>query len=192
MFYARRRSAGMISGRGTNCTLTRDTADALNEYQQFIQKDPDYYEGYFNAGDALFRQEQYEGALDMYKKAQELNPRDPDIQYNIDLTQKKLSQKSKGKSQKDDKNKNGTERAAGTAKPELKRQKSKRGSERTGTAATGPTAAGQSGPAGRHGARNPELKGPAFRHDGGRGAGVIERETGPGKTIKGIFRQAIQ
>jgi Ca-activated chloride channel homolog len=85
--------------------------DALNQYQDFIQKNPEYYEGYFNAGNALFRQEQYDSALGMYKKAQELNPKDADVQYNIDVTEQKLkekqdeSQKSKGKSQKEDQNK---------------------------------------------------------------------------------------
>jgi Ca-activated chloride channel family protein len=90
---------------GNKLYLDGKYQDALSRYQQFIQKNPDYYEGYFNAGDALFRQEQYDGALNMYKKAQELNPKDPDIQYNIDVTQKKLSQKAKGKSQKEDQNK---------------------------------------------------------------------------------------
>jgi Ca-activated chloride channel family protein len=69
--------------------------DASGQYQQFIQKNPEYYEGYFNAGNALFRQEQYDKALGMYKKAQELNPKDPDVQYNIDVTQKKIEEKKK-------------------------------------------------------------------------------------------------
>ncbi len=90
---------------GNKLYLDGKYQDALSQYRQFIQKNPDYYEGYFNAGNALYRQEQYDGALNMYKKAQELNPKDPDIQYNIDVTQNKLSQKSKVKSQNEDKNK---------------------------------------------------------------------------------------
>jgi Ca-activated chloride channel homolog len=90
---------------GNKLYLDGKYQDALGQYRQFIQKNSDYYEGYFNAGNAFFRQEQYDAALNMYKKARELNPKDPDIQYNIEVTQKKLSQNSKGKSQKEDQNK---------------------------------------------------------------------------------------
>lgn len=111
---------------GNKLYLNGKYQDALGQYQEFLQKNPGQYEGYFNAGNAFFRQEQYESALNMYKKARELNKKDPDIQYNIDVTQKKLkeqqsqcdnpnqdkngqnkqdgkqSQNSKGKSQKGD------------------------------------------------------------------------------------------
>ena len=35
-------------------------SDALNEYSRFIMNKPDYYEGYYNAGNSLFRQEKYQ------------------------------------------------------------------------------------------------------------------------------------
>ena len=89
---------------GNKLYLDGKYQDALNQYQDFIQKNPDYYEGYYNAGNALFRQEQYTGALGMYKKAQELNPKDPDVQYNIDVTQKKMQEKQ-DQNKNQDKNK---------------------------------------------------------------------------------------
>jgi tetratricopeptide (TPR) repeat protein len=75
---------------------------ALSSYGDFIKERPKYYEGYFNAGDALFRNEQYEDALEMFKKALELKPKDENIQYNINLTEQKL--KEQQKNNKDRKN----------------------------------------------------------------------------------------
>ncbi|HRU40317.1 MAG TPA: tetratricopeptide repeat protein, partial [Candidatus Goldiibacteriota bacterium] len=84
---------------GNKLYLNGKYNEALGQYQNFLKNEPDRYEGYFNAGNALFRQEQYDQALGMYKKAQELNPKDPDIQHNIEVTNEKIRQKAENKGQ---------------------------------------------------------------------------------------------
>ncbi|MEI7542562.1 MAG: tetratricopeptide repeat protein [bacterium] len=83
--------------------LQGDYAKAMDGYAQFIKNKPNYFEGYYNAGNALYRQEQYENALKMYNKAQELNPKDEDTKINIQLTEKKIKQKDENKDKKDNK-----------------------------------------------------------------------------------------
>jgi tetratricopeptide (TPR) repeat protein len=136
---------------GNKLYLDGKYQDALSQYQQFIQKNPDYYEGYFNAGNALYRQEQYDGALSMYKKAQEINPKDPDIQYNIDITQNKLSQKSKVKSKKEDENKQQSQQ--GQQGQNGQQQQSQNGQQKQGQQQSAQQQQGQKGQTGN---RKPE------------------------------------
>lgn len=78
---------------------------ALKEYFEFINKNNDYYEGYYNAGNAYFRMGDYQKALDMYKKAFELNNKDEDVLHNIKVTEEKLK-KQQDQSQCNSKNQN--------------------------------------------------------------------------------------
>src|ERR1035437_9667705 len=91
---------------GNKSYLDGDYAKALEGYSKFIKDKPDFFEGYYNAGNALFRPEQYEDALKMYNKALELNPKDEDTKVNIEVTQEKMKEQEKNKDKKDNKKDN--------------------------------------------------------------------------------------
>ncbi len=91
---------------GNKSYISGDYQRALDEYSIFIKDKPDFFEGYYNAGNAMFRQELYEDALKMYKKSLELNPKDEDTKINIEVTQEKLKEKEKNKDKKDNKKDN--------------------------------------------------------------------------------------
>lgn len=95
--------AGNSFKEGNTSYLQGDYVKAMDGYAKFIKNKPNYFEGYYNAGNALYRQEQYENALKMYNKAQELNPKDEDTKKNIQLTEKKIKQKENNKDNKDKK-----------------------------------------------------------------------------------------
>jgi len=81
--------------QGNEYYLKGQYQDALKEYSDFVNKNPDRYEGFYNLGNALFRSEQYDKALAAYNYALKLKPDDEDIQYNIDITKKKLEEQQK-------------------------------------------------------------------------------------------------
>ncbi len=81
--------------QGNEYYLGKKYDKALDKYSDFVKKNPDYYEGYYNAGNSLFRQGKYKEALSMYEKARELKPDGPDIKYNIKVAEKKLKEKQK-------------------------------------------------------------------------------------------------
>jgi len=85
--------------QGNEYYLDKKYDKALEKYSGFVKKNPDYYEGYYNAGNSLFKQGKYKEALSMYKKARELKPDDPDIEYNIKVAEKKLKEKQKQQKQ---------------------------------------------------------------------------------------------
>jgi|DewCreStandDraft_4_1066084.scaffolds.fasta_scaffold01831_11 Ca-activated chloride channel family protein len=77
---------------GNELYLKGKYQDALKEYGEFINKNNDYYEGYYNAGNAYFRMGDYQKALEMYKKAYELNSKDEDVVHNMKVAEEKLKQ----------------------------------------------------------------------------------------------------
>ena len=87
--------------QGNDKYFSGDYDAALQDYSKFIQNNKKKYEGYYNAGNALFRQEKYEDALNMYNKALELNPKDEDTKYNIEVTQERIKNQPKDKNKQD-------------------------------------------------------------------------------------------
>ena len=79
--------------------------EALKEYSEFLNKNPDYYEGYYNAGNAFFRKGEYDKALEMYNKALQLKPNDEDIKHNIEVAKRKMQEKQQN-NQQENKNNN--------------------------------------------------------------------------------------
>jgi len=88
---------------GNKSYLGGDYVKALEGYSKFIKDKPGFFEGYYNAGNSLYRQEQYEDALKMYNKALELNPKDEDTKTNILVTQDKIKKQEENKDKKDKK-----------------------------------------------------------------------------------------
>lgn len=88
---------------GNKSYLSGDYGKALEEYSKFIKDKPGHFEGYYNAGNALYRQEQYENALQMYNKALELNPKDEDTKINIQVTEEKIKKQEQNKDNKENK-----------------------------------------------------------------------------------------
>lgn len=81
--------------------------EALQRYGEFIQKNPDRFEGFFNAGNALFRAERYEEAVGSYEKALEIKPKDEDAAHNLGVARERVKQQEKqGKNQNNKKNEN--------------------------------------------------------------------------------------
>jgi len=57
--------------------------NAINEFSNAINKDPNYAEAYSNRGVAYMMQKKYNKALDDLKKAKELKPDSANIRYNL-------------------------------------------------------------------------------------------------------------
>lgn len=63
----------------------------------------------YNAGNALFRQSQFDEAVEKFKQALRLNPNDPDAKHNLEFAQRaqKAAQKSQSDKKSDENNKDG-------------------------------------------------------------------------------------
>jgi Ca-activated chloride channel homolog len=62
---------------------------------------------HFNAGNLLYASNDYQGAVDAYKKAVKLDQQSPDIRHNLELAVRKLTDRKKDPNNKDNQEKKG-------------------------------------------------------------------------------------
>ncbi len=69
--------------QGLQFAARRDFNNAIKEFTAAIQKDPSYAIAYSNRGAAYMQQKKFNIAEDDMKKASELSPNDPIVNYNL-------------------------------------------------------------------------------------------------------------
>lgn len=73
---------------------------------------------YHNLGNARFKQEKYEEAIEAYKQALRFNPNDPETRYNLARAMRKKQEKEKQEQQKqDEKNKSNSKQENSNSNP---------------------------------------------------------------------------
>jgi len=98
--------------RGTVLSVLGKNDDALNELSIAAEKSENKQlsaSAYFNAGNTLFMNNNFQGAIEEYKKALKFDQSSGDIRHNLELAMRKLKeqqqQKEEQKSQEDGKKK---------------------------------------------------------------------------------------
>lgn len=69
--------------QGMQYAHQNDFENAINEFTNAIRRFPDYAAAYSNRGAALMGQKKFNLAMDDLRKAVELDPKDPNIRYNM-------------------------------------------------------------------------------------------------------------
>ncbi len=59
--------------------------DEVAEYKRTLEIDPDYVPAYLNWGGALYAKGQYEEAIQLYRKAIDINPLNADLHYSLSV-----------------------------------------------------------------------------------------------------------
>ena len=68
-------------------------AKATTFYQKFLSGDIESAQAYYNMGNCYFRTNEMGKAILYYEKAEKLSPADPDIQFNLQLANQKITDK---------------------------------------------------------------------------------------------------
>jgi tetratricopeptide (TPR) repeat protein len=70
-----------------------DYAKAITFYQKFLNGGIESAQAYYNLGNCYFRTNEFSKAILYYEKAEKLTPGDADIQFNLQLTNQKITDK---------------------------------------------------------------------------------------------------
>jgi tetratricopeptide (TPR) repeat protein len=78
-------AAERFSAEGFQALKTQRFREAVQAYHQAIQRDPGFYDAYYNLGSAASQAGELETALSAYETALALNPESADARYNFAL-----------------------------------------------------------------------------------------------------------
>jgi len=85
----------VLNNLGLTLALQGKNGKAIQSYKEAIRIQPNYYESYFNMGDALINQKKFTEALVVYEKVLKFNFDNSRAQYNFAIIQDKLGMHKK-------------------------------------------------------------------------------------------------
>ncbi|MFQ5674746.1 MAG: tetratricopeptide repeat protein [bacterium] len=71
--------------KGTEFYQNGNYSDAIDEFRKIVDSGYESWEVYFNLGNAYFKNKQTAEAIINFERAKRLNPKDEDIEYNLEL-----------------------------------------------------------------------------------------------------------
>ncbi len=66
--------------------------EAQKAYEQVLGQKPNLESAWYNLGNSYVQQQRYKDALEAYQKAHQLDPKDMDVEHNLNYAQKKLNE----------------------------------------------------------------------------------------------------
>ena len=73
--------------------------DEISEYRRTLEIDPDYVPAYLNWGGALYAKGQYEEAIQLYRKAIDINPLNASLHYSLSVALTRIDRKQEAEAE---------------------------------------------------------------------------------------------
>jgi tetratricopeptide (TPR) repeat protein len=81
----------IVLDTGNTAYIKGDYAKALTFYQKFVNEGKQSAQAYYNMGNCYYKTNEFAKAILYYEKAEKLSPGDPDIQFNLQLANQKIT-----------------------------------------------------------------------------------------------------
>jgi len=75
------------------------SADEIAEYKRTLEIDPDYVPAYLNWGGSLYTKGKYEEAIQLYRKAIEINPLSASLHYSLSVALDQMNHKEEAEAE---------------------------------------------------------------------------------------------